>query len=200
MKVGGLYIRGEGIAQPCDRLPFELKLCPVCGSGIHFNRFYQVIDWSKYAGKHDPCKDRFTCPICDPDHFKENWKYAIMWVGEKYYSTKTFVQEAEIQGISKRIPAIPHGFEPRKTWILLAHKKAVKELIPDPDGKKGEMLEIWKPGIFYAFVPTVIEKILTKTQAKDKKLIKKLQKQGIKIKVATKWDRKTKDVLEMVNY
>lgn len=191
---------GEGIGRPCDRLPFELQNCPVCGSGIHFNRFYQIIDWLKYAGKHEPCRDRYTCSVCDPEQFSENFKYAVMWVGEKYYSTKTFIKEAHTMGISKRIPAAPKEIEIGKTWILLAHKKAVRKMVPDPKGADLPLKEVMVPGVFYAFVPTAFEKIITKTQARNKKLVKKLQKQGIRIKVATKWDRKTKDVYKMVKY
>jgi len=37
-KVGGLYLVGDGIFVPCDRLPYLLETCPVCGHGIHFTR------------------------------------------------------------------------------------------------------------------------------------------------------------------
>jgi len=199
-KIGGLYLIGHGLAVPCDRLPYELTACPTCGGGIHFSRGYQLIDWTKYAGQHKQCEDYFPtpCPICEP----AGDSYALMWVGDKYYSPATFIREAERMGVSKRISMIPKGITIGKTWILLAHKKAITRMVPDLESKNtgldGE--HPLKPegfsAVFYAFRPTKIEKILNKTQSKDRKLVAKLKRQGITPLVATKWDRKTGDVLE----
>jgi len=198
--VGGLYIRGTGIAVGCDRIPYLLECCPVCGSGIKFIRGYQMIDWFKFAGIHEPCKDKHKCPICMPE---EAVKHAIMWVGDKYYSPSSFIEESQKQGICKRIASVPKDVKIGETWILLAHKKAGAQMVPDDDKTNGNetltdppMKEIQVPAVFYAFRPTHVELIITKWQARKKKFIEDLRKRGITLVVATKVDRKTGNVLE----
>lgn len=214
--VGGLYLRGIGIAVGCDRLPFILDYCPVCGAGIQFSRGYQMIDWFKYAGYHQHkiiaeteesknplstnCDCDQYCPICYP---KTLIKHAIMWVGDKYYSPSSFIAEAEKQGISKKIATVPRDIKIGETWILLAHKKAGSKMVPDEKKTNGNntiidppMKEIKIPAVFYAFRPTHIEKIITKKQARNKKLVKDLRDRGITPVVAKKVDRKTGHVLE----
>lgn len=34
----GIYLVGDGIFEPCERLPFPLTACPTCGGGIRFGR------------------------------------------------------------------------------------------------------------------------------------------------------------------
>ena len=178
-KEGGLYMRGFGLSVPCDRLAYVLTYCPVCGSGIKFTRGYQMIDWYQYAGVHKGCKDKFKCPICHPD---EGSKYAIMWVGDKYYDPDGFIEEATKQGICKRISAVPRDIVFGETWVLLAHKKA--GTIQNEEGDFEDA-----PAVFYAFKPSHVEKILSKKQARDKKLINRLRKQNTKILIATKVDK-----------
>ena len=192
-KAGGLYIRGTGLAVPCDRLPYVLDYCHICGSGIKFQRGYQMINWFKYAGIHENCKCNTLCPICHPketeryhvDFDKDEdrpVKHAIMWVGDKYYTPGSFIDEAHKQGICKRISAVPRDIVFDETWILLAHKKAGEKL-----NEEGEMEPC--EAVFYAFRPTHVEKILTKKQARNKDLINKLRKQNIKILIATWIDK-----------
>jgi len=178
-KEGGLYIRGSGLSVSCDRLPYILKYCPVCGSGIKFSRGYQMIDWGKYAGVHEECMDKFKCPVCKPE---EDSKYAIMWVGDKYYNPDGFIEEATKQGVCKRISAVPRDIVFGETWILLAHKKAGLIINDENDFEPA-------PAIFYAFRPTHVEKILSKKQARDEKLIERLRKQKVKILIAIKVDK-----------
>jgi len=171
---------GSGLSVPCDRLPYVLKYCPVCGSGIKFSRNYQMIDWYKYAGEHIRCKCDSGCPICHPE---EETKHAIMWVGEKFYKPEGFINEAEKQGICKRIPSVPKDIVIGETWILLAHRKAGSR--KNEDGEKEPC-----SAVFYAFKPSHLEKILSKKQARDPKLIERLRKQNINIFIATKVDEK----------
>lgn len=37
-KIGGLYMVGEYVSVPCDRLPFILDVCPCCGGGVKQTR------------------------------------------------------------------------------------------------------------------------------------------------------------------
>jgi len=190
----GLYIVGSRYSIPCDRLPFKLEYCPVCGSGIKFTRGYQMVNWEKFAGEHKKCKCKSKyCPVCHPE---KDVKHAVMWVGEKYYSIDSFNAEAVKQGVCKRIASVPRDITIGKTWIFLAHKKAV--VVGMGNKKKGDPRIIYEyaPGVFHAFRPIRIEKIITRWQARDKQYVEKLRKLGITILVAKKYNRKTHEVYE----
>jgi hypothetical protein len=87
----------------------------------------------------------------------------LVWIGEKYYSPESFVQELREHGFSKRLPAVPNGYKPGVTWIFTAHKKAVV----DPGGDL-------TPGIFYAVQAPRIQKIVLKSEFDSYVLWKKL--------------------------
>lgn len=161
-KVGGIYLVGDGPTTHCDRMPFELTACDVCGSEIKFSRGFQWMNALKFLGRHEGCADEFRCPICDPD----DEKYGLMWVGEKFYTTHSFIEEAIDLGVSKRISNIPKELVLGKTRILLAHNKAK---MPDERTAKA---------IFYSFIPRAIEKIITKSQSKDPSVMGELKDLG----------------------
>ena len=117
-----------------------------------------------------------------------------MSVGEKYYKTpQDFVKEALAMGISKRIPFIPKGLELGKTIIYLAHPKAceVKEpaalqeamaIVEEAQTKRPRLLEAEKVekklGIFCAFIPKRVEKLVWESELTDEKR-EQLEKRGI---------------------
>jgi len=174
-KVGGLYLCGSGMTIPCDRLPFPLDVCPVCGQGFKPTTGFTHINPTKlFNGKHTPCKEPYSnsCPMCNPDIAGE--KSYLMWVGGRFYSPESFIQEAEERGVSKRIPFIPHDLKLGETWIYLAHKEACTIVVEDKEEKKLEV----SPGIFYAFRPTKIEKLIWKSETTEKTL-KALKDQNI---------------------
>lgn len=185
-KVGGLYFVGEGWSVPCDRLPYPLTSCPVCGAGIHFTRSMTEINPLKLFGLHDQqpniagiigqvtgmgdvqtCQDENRpCWMCDPTADPA----FIMMVGEKYYPTpEDFMNESKDQGISKRIPFIPKNFTLGKTIIYLAHNKACVTREPVEQAIKNgvlpgmesdeQMKSTYNLGIFTVFRPRRIEKI-----------------------------------------
>ena len=167
-KVGGMYLVCGGAGVVCDRLPFLLKVCPVCGAGIKFSRgFTWVEPFPLLGGMHENCKDEIKpCPVCNPDVFTVHGeKYGLMWVGGNSYTPESFMFESQKMGISKRIATVPRNFKVGETWVLLAHKKV------KTNGEKTS-------AIFSAFKPTKIEKLITKSQATEEAL-KKLGKQGI---------------------
>lgn len=147
-KVGGLYMVGEYISVPCDRLPLHLEACPVCGAGIHFTRSMTEINPFRLFGNHDGegavlayepipgedyvdegavCQDKIRpCHVCDPPDAVA----FIMMVGEKYYTPESFMEEAGKMGVSKKIPFIPKKLKLGETIVYLAHPKAclVKEV------------------------------------------------------------------------
>jgi len=191
-KVGGLYLVGNYISIPCDRLPFPLDVCPVCGHGIKVGRGMTRINPLKLFNLHSPCNDKFhPCFICDPT---EEPAY-IMRVGEKFYPMpEDFLNEGIAQGFSKRIAQIPNDFKVGQTIIYLAHINAcvVREpvavqqamaILEQSDAPR--LIEAEKQkrvmGIFSAFIPQRIEKLywqseLDKLSDKDKE---KLAKRGI---------------------
>lgn len=177
-KVGGLYLVGSGISIACDRLPYELTLCPCCGAGIKQARGFTWLDAKQFFGEHKSCTCNNFCPICHPEKYLELTqhkitKYGLLWVGEKYYTPASFIEEAKKIGVSKRIAQIPRELRLGETWVLLAHPKAITK--PDPEKKK---LFKDSPAIFYAFKPARIEKIITQKQA-TKTMLKKLAKREI---------------------
>lgn len=183
-KVGGLYLVVDDAGEGCHRLPAPLDVCPTCNSGIKQSRGWTWIDGGAlfnpaciqkddsltFAGfdalTHRHC---VRCPICFPSRFLTD-RCGLLWIGERFYpSTVHFVMEATMLGISKRIAAIPRGFKPGKTWVLLAHPKACT------GGGCG--IER-RPGIFRVFIPSRIEKLITQSDATAETLAR-LKQQNI---------------------
>jgi hypothetical protein len=190
-KVGGLYLCGGYISVPCDRLPYPLDICPVCGAGIKVSRGFTKINPLKLFGYHQPCMDRIRpCFVCDP---KDELAF-VMGVGEKYYKTpETFMAEARQLGISKRIPFIPDELELGKTIVYLVHPKACAirtsmalqhafAIASDEPENEPRLLESdqveYKFGIFSAFIPHRIEKLIWEHDAIPETL-EGLNKRGI---------------------
>lgn len=193
-KVGGMYLVGGYLAVPCDRLPMEVGACPVCGSGVHFSRGLAKIDAQYLFGTHAPqkktkkkvdvtCTCEPSCYVCYP---REGISF-LMGVGEKYYTPDEFIREAQLLGISKRIPQIPKEMKLGETVVYLVHKKAIqvpKEVTePLPSGQAKMLPDMeFRMGVIAAFIPRRIEKLLWKNQAETpegKEEIKKLEKRGI---------------------
>jgi hypothetical protein len=180
-KVGGTYLCGSGIAVGCDRLPYEIENCPVCGSGLKFSRGFTWLQWTAYAGVHayeegdnlisvrSICKCGHGCPVCYPK--KELQPYGLMWVGEKFYTPSEFIKESLQMGISRRIAAIPKNLKLGETWILLAHI----HVIPFTNENNQPY---FKPAVFHAFRPTSIEYLIWQKDATLEKLAE-LDKKGI---------------------
>jgi len=183
-KIGGLYFVGGGRGVACDRLPIPLDICPTCGHGIKQTRGFTWVDVPKLVGGvHLQCTDDFPCPLCmQPDALG---LCGLLWIGERFYKTTyDFDREAAALGVSRRITAIPRGFQVGKTWILFAHPKALPcpfrcercggNVLVD---KKTERVEcarrvvgdreycgwtapLFRAGIFKVWRPERIEKIL----------------------------------------
>lgn len=165
-KKGGLYFVGGRYGEPCGKLPIELTYCPCCGAGIKFSRGFQWIGSQlieKVPCSASECKQ---CPV---------WsgaieRYGLMWVGEKFYPTPDdFLMEARRMGISKRIATVPKDFVVSKDWILLAHKKAICDIV---DGKTEYIA-----GIFQAFKPTRIEYVVKGDETQEE--LERMEKRGI---------------------
>jgi hypothetical protein len=163
----------------CHRLPINLDVCPVCGSGIKFTRSWTWIQPQRLFGTCDKegelysChKDEIDCPVCKPPE-----RAGLLWVGKKFYTVERFITEARELGVSKLIPAIPKGFEVGKTWVYLAHVEAGKKKVEDKSTLTGYRYEP-HPAIFYAFRPTRVEMLIRESEATEEKL-ESLKKRGI---------------------
>ena len=161
-KQGGKYLISGGFSVPCFKLPIRLTYCPCCGAGIKFSRAFQWI--SKDVVMDAPCYKN-GCNGCIPFDGSVD-KFGLMWIGEKFYSTKSFTKEAAIKGVSKRIPFVPKELKIGETWILLAHNKAIY----DPESEE------MKEGIFYAFKPTGLQYIIKGDESEEE--LERLEKQG----------------------
>ncbi|MDI6852928.1 MAG: hypothetical protein QME75_04900 [Deltaproteobacteria bacterium] len=150
-KPGGLYLVSDGPAAECCRLPLPLTVCPTCSAGIKPARGWTWVDVGGLFPYANPCtSDTVTsCPLAAP---RKLGRAGLLWVGEKFYPTPAdFNREAREMGVSRRIPALPMGFVPGETWVLLAHRKAV--FISNPETE-------YAPGVFYIFRPERVEYVV----------------------------------------
>lgn len=165
-KVGGLYLVAdkEGF-EPCHRLPFVLAVCPTCAAGIKQARGWTWIDpvalfkaactetSAAWGGASAHCP---RCAVCTPSFFGRK-KAGLLWVGEAFYkSPADFMAEGFTLGVSRRIHRIPREFKVGETWVLLAHSKALNDFKTE---------NTFAPGIFAAFEPQRIEKLITQSEA-----------------------------------
>lgn len=184
-KAGGLYMVGGGVGIPCDRLPFELTCCPTCSQGVKQARGWTWIDVAKFfQGPHLlpigegsvappeklwPCYCNDFCPLCRKP--EAMGKAGLLWIGEKFYKTPDkFIAEGVSLGFSRRIKAVPQGFKIGETWVMLAHAKAVSAPYWSPGqiavdlALAPEAPPVFKPGIFYVWLPSRLELILNESQ------------------------------------
>jgi len=191
-KVNALYLCGEYIPVPCDRMPVEIGACKVCGQGLHCTRSMTEIDPLRLWGIHQPCKDRPTCFMCYPPSSSTDYSHYVMFVGKKYYSTESFLDEATKMGISKRIPFVPKKLVLGTSVVYLAHPEAVEvrespalqealAIIAGPP-EQTKLLEVETVkrvmGIFAAFRPQRVEMLVWEHELTDKKR-EELEKRGI---------------------
>lgn len=160
----GIYLRGPGRFEDCERLPFILDTCPCCGAGFVpargftwinpmslFDPYVEPRCTATLSHEQDKHHDHERCWLCNPELLGS--KAGLIWIGEKFYKTPDdFAREANKMGISRKIAAIPNGFEVGTHAIFLAHKKVLKSIV---DGK-----EVWKPGVFMAFKPSYIDLVI----------------------------------------
>ena len=191
-KLNALYLCGRYIGIPCDRMPVEIGACPVCGQGLHFTRSMTEVDPLTLWGIHQPCKDAATCMMCYPPSSSAEVGHYVMTVGKKYYSPRSFIEEATTMGISKRIPFVPKKLVLGTSVIYLAHLEAV-EVRESPmmqeamaliagSSEQTKLLEaetVKKAmGIFAAFRPQRVETLIREDELTDKKR-EELEKRGI---------------------
>jgi len=152
---GGRMVEGIG-GEAC---------CTECGT---------IVETSEYV----KCIDN-ACRLCRDPH---ETAY-MLWVGEKFYTPESFIQEALRLGISKAVATIPKDLVVGETVVYLAHKKAVKGLVVDKSTLAGYREERY-PGVFATFVPTHFERLVKKSDFENnREKYMEETKRGVKIVV-----------------
>jgi hypothetical protein len=147
-------------------LPIDLHVCPTCNGGIKQTRGWQWIDPQPWLTGECSHVEQ-SCPAVDPRGLGN--RVGLLWIGAQFYPMPAdFIAEAAVMGVSRRITAVPRGFELGKTWVFFAHPKIKQTTNGD-----------WIGGVFRVFKPDRIEKIVTETQAEDTASMEKLADAGI---------------------
>lgn len=114
------------LGMPCCKLPLPLTVCPTCNCGIKPSRAWTWVDGDAlFSGTVCTEQQEYMgfpfnfCPLSKPSIGRAG----LLWIGDRFYSSDEFLEEADRMGISRRIPRVPRGFVPGETWVLLAHRK-----------------------------------------------------------------------------
>lgn len=199
-KAGGIYVVSGGIGEPCERLPIPIETCDHCKRpAIEFTRSIQWVGVSYALAKARACDFNpghcTRCVICQPVLMEREAdpkdEFAVMWVGESHYATPMdWTREANQMGVSRRMNAIPKEMVVGKSWVVVAHNRAIETKCDTCDGrgrtgKAGKDADecgtcegkgkVGKPGIFHAFRPRGYELVVTPSMAKQE-WVKELQK------------------------
>lgn len=190
-KINGLYLVADpGSFFVCDGLPLPLIPCECCNYSPPFSRnfqwitqqYLQDISKSKHGikfpciAKNDVCSCHPKCPVCHSEDLPHT-QYGLMYVSKQSYSPASFIKEAKLQGVSKRIPEIPKGLELGKTWVMLAHNKTPDQPLDISNGlveKEPEYIS----AIFHAFIPQRVEMPVWKDSITSEE-IQLLEEKGI---------------------
>jgi hypothetical protein len=180
----GVYLVGPSDGSPCGRLPFALHACPVCSQGIKAGRGWQWIEPSKLfaplPGQPGAGYCRLTLANCDRCPLGlgvPTGKHGLIWIGGSYYSNAAdFTTEAHQMGISRKIKAVPNGFELGKTIVYLAHRNVVDTGEKDENDKPK-----LGPGVFTVFKPTGIDLVINDENNVPEKAEKLAEKYGARI-------------------
>lgn len=188
-KPGGLYMVTDGLGRPCSLLPIPLEVCPTCGGGVKPSRGWTWIDPEKIL-RPRPHGEPF-CPLEVPGRLGE--RVGLLWIGGSYYAEpEDWTREASVMGVSRRIHAVPRGFEVSKTWVAVGHRRAVAAGYRAADGREFESLTaalneggvhaddleaIRTPGIFHLFQPERVEYVVKGDETDEE--LEKMVKRGI---------------------
>lgn len=196
-KPGGLYLVGPRLTEPCPLLPWALDVCPTCGQGIKPARGWTWVEPPKLfpARRHGTMEHNARCPLgwqeadgaslTDTSYHRTGPRAGLIWVGEKFYSMPhDFLGEAAQMGVSRRIKAVPRGFE-LGMWVYLGHRKAITKAWPisaEPLSYS-EVVDILTstpehtPGVITLFKPAAIEYIVKGDESDEQ--IEALEERGI---------------------
>ena len=180
----GIYLVGPAHSAGCGRLPMPLHVCPVCSGGIKPARGWTWIDPMPLFGIQPSPREAcaagaatcLPCPIgLNPGALVG--RHGLLWIGEQHYkSPHLFMAEAKKRGISRKLGALPKGFELGKTWVFLAHRKAIPSASPREDALVAEPL--FEPGVFSLFKPTGVDLVIADEKNVPERAIKLAEELG----------------------
>lgn len=177
-KAGGLYLVAPATGSPCGALPIPLTRCPCCDAGIKPSRGWTWITvepllapavalCGKYGHLVEP--KPFTadsCAKCPANSIRG--RHGLLWIGEQFYPTPDdWRREVREQGISRRISALPNEFVLGTHWVLVAHRKAIRNA---QDGT-------YTPGVFQMFKPQAVEYVVRGNESAAQ--LAALEKRGV---------------------
>lgn len=177
-KVGGIYLVGELTDDNCCILPHPTPVCPTCQAGIKPARGWTWTHAGSLLQDATPsCSQKedlyHPCPAIRM-RFGTIESAGVIWVGETFYAApEIFLREARAMGISRKIGAVPRGFEVGRTWVLLAHRHAVPQQLEI--GKPA----LFDPGIFAIYCPTAIEVVVDERTAMNDEALDAYRKRGL---------------------
>jgi hypothetical protein len=175
-KAGGLYLVSSGLSRPCGMLPVRLERCPTCDCGIKPTRGWTWVNAEALVAGKTCDADAAACAACPLS--QGIGRAGLLWIGEQFYATpEDFTREAARMGVSRRISAVPRGFELGKTWVLVAHRKVFR----NPDGS-------YTGGIFHAFTPSAVEYVV-KGDETEEQLAKMIEDGVTPVRVEKTEDR-----------
>lgn len=178
-KVGGIYLffNFENTTH-CPNLPLPIPdACPCCGEGITQTRGIKYVTPSKLLPVITKKCEMPGCPVCNPPESKAG----LMWVGNMFYSTKQFLDEAIAMGISKRVATAPSLLK-TGDWVYFAHPAAIRvgsAVFDEAEAPRKAKNTHTEPGIFMVAKLTEIQKIIKKEDADNLELIQSLESAGI---------------------
>ena len=154
---GGVYMMGPAPTQPCCIFPVPVEPCCRCGHLVKQNRGWVWVSLRGVLGLEDAdqCASGYECWLPGAAQAMGlDQRAGLLWVGASHYPTvRSFMAEAARVGVSKKLKAIPAGFEPGRTPVALAHPHAIQG--------DGEM----KSAVFSVFMPDRVECVVTEEDA-----------------------------------
>lgn len=188
-KPGALYLVTDGLGRACSLLPVPLEVCPTCGGGVKPSRGWTWISPDALFSPHPHGEP--LCPLEVPGRLGE--RAGLLWIGGSFYEEpEDWTREASVMGVSRRIRAVPRGFEIGETWVAVGHRRAVRSGYVDVatgteylslshayrlGGTDMSLEEIRAPGVFHLFRPERIEYVVRGDETEEE--LEKLGKRGI---------------------
>ena len=200
---GGLYLCSDQPGQACGLLPVPTTVCPCCGAGIRPARGWTWVDPDLLLPHHDDPAAVPPHPGCPLDTVglitsaEGTSQAGLIWIGQAYYPTPgAWLDEGHRLGFSRRIAALPRGYVPGSTWVLVGHRKALRHgylarTPGDPDGQPQLYASVqaaldagataaephYVPGIFHLWRPSRCEYVVRGTE--DELALARLERRGI---------------------
>lgn len=165
----GIYLVGPKLSAPCGKLPIELTKCPCCSGGIKPTRGWTWIQpralftnrlCTADAENFNGTGRNINCLGCPLGGALPEGQHGLLWIGGSFYETPlSFTSEAATMGVSRKLGALPKGFELGTTVVYLAHRKAIIKDEIDPE-RPADTRKVGYPGVFSAFKPTGVDLVV----------------------------------------